>query len=276
MAASNQTTAQRQAEAKRRAEAARKRGEATKAKPGQKGGQTSGGSSTRSQTVGGGNQGAVRPRGASAPAPERYGRPQSSGGSTTRSQTVGGGNQGVTRPRGGTTQPRGTATNAPYVSPFAGARQANLDRINSAPQFRSPAIGAPVHARPQAFGAATQASNGTLSAQPSVYAPQAGQAPRPNTPQPSAAPQPQAPANPFQAIGNIQGQAIPEGGAGLQQQPVQAGTQEYGGQQVQGVGADGVDMERRRAFLDADNSLSGLKAVKELLNRRKLSIAVEN
>jgi hypothetical protein len=35
-------------------------------------------------------------------------------------------------------------------------------------------------------------------------------------------------------------------------------------------------MERRRAFLDADNSLSGLKAVKELLNRRKLSIAVEN
>jgi hypothetical protein len=156
------------------------------------------------------------------------------------------------------------------TKPIAGARQANL------PQFRSPAIGAPVHARPQAFGAATQARNGTLSAQPSVYAPQAGQAPRPNTPQPSAAPQPQAPANPFQAIGNIQGQAIPEGGAGLQQQPVQAVTQEYGGQQVQGVGADGVDMERRRAFLDADNSLDGLKAVKELLNRRKLSIAVEN
>jgi hypothetical protein len=137
-----------------------------------------------------------------------------------------------------------------------------------APQFRSPAIGAPVHARPQAFGAA--------AVQPSAFAPQVGQAPRPNTPQPSAAPQPQAPANPFQAIGNIQGQAIPEGGAGLQQQPMQAGTQEYGGQHLQGVGADGVDRERRRAFLDADDSLSGLKAVKDLLNRRKLSISVEN
>jgi hypothetical protein len=35
-------------------------------------------------------------------------------------------------------------------------------------------------------------------------------------------------------------------------------------------------MERRRAFLDADNSMAGMKAVKELLNRRKLSISVEN
>jgi hypothetical protein len=55
-------------------------------------------------------------------------------------------------------------------------------------KFRSPAIGAPVHARPSAFGSATQLQNGILSArpQPSAYAPQVGQAPRPNAPQPSS------------------------------------------------------------------------------------------
>jgi hypothetical protein len=39
---------------------------------------------------------------------------------------------------------------------------------------------------------------------------------------------------------------------------------------------NGFDMERRRAFLDADNSLDGMAAVRELLKRRKLSISVSD
>jgi hypothetical protein len=39
---------------------------------------------------------------------------------------------------------------------------------------------------------------------------------------------------------------------------------------------NGIDMERRRAFLDADNSLDGMAAVRELLKRRKLSISVSD
>jgi hypothetical protein len=35
-------------------------------------------------------------------------------------------------------------------------------------------------------------------------------------------------------------------------------------------------MERRRAFLDANNSLDGMTAVRELLKRRKLSISVSD
>jgi hypothetical protein len=77
-------------------------------------------------------------------------------------------------------------------------------------------------------------------------------------------------------VGDVRGQQLNPSAAGLEQAPVQAGTQEYGGQKLQGIDENGIDMERRRAFLDADNSLAGLKAVKELLNRRKLSISVEN
>ena len=120
--------------------------------------------------------------------------------------------------------------------------------------LRSPAFSAPVHSKPQDFG--------------SAYAPQAGQAPRPNTPQPAA--------NPFAGIGDVRGQQMNPEAANLREAPVQAGNQEYQGQTFQGIDANGNDMERRRAFLDADNSLDGMKAVRELLNRRKLSIAVEN
>lgn len=54
--------------------------------------------------------------------------------------------------------------------------------------LRSPAIGAPVHAKPSAFGSATRVNNGVISGGGggSVYAPQVGQAPKPNTPQPSS------------------------------------------------------------------------------------------
>ena len=125
---------------------------------------------------------------------------------------------------------------------------------------RSPAIGAPVHARPQAFGAATQVSGGVLSGAPapSAYAPQAGAAQRPNTPQPMS-PQYGGNDEPGRMGQNENGYQMPA-------QPKPAG----------GPDANGIDMERRRAFLDAEDSLSGLKAVKELLNRRKLSISVEN
>ena len=146
----------------------------------------------------------------------------------------------------------------------------NTGRLRTAAP-RSPAIGAPIHARPQAFGSNTKINNGTLSAAPangSVYAPQAGQAPRPNTPQPAA--------NPFAGIGDVRGQQMNPEASNLRYAPVQAGNQEYQGQTFPGIDANGNDMERRRALLDADNSLDGMKAVRELLNRRKLSIAVEN
>ena len=137
---------------------------------------------------------------------------------------------------------------------------------------RSPAVGAPVHAAPQAFAKNSQVQNGTLSAapQPSVYAPQAGAAPTPNTPQPAST----AP-NPFAPIGDVRGQAL----GSTQVDPnaaLTAGTQQYGGQKLQGIDENGVDMERRRAFLDASDSMSGMKAVQNLLNKRKLSISVSD
>jgi hypothetical protein len=158
------------------------------------------------------------------------------------------------------------------TSRFAGARDANLARINSDPRFaapqpapRSPAGAAPIHVPPRAFGAARVASADTGS----VYAPQVPQ--RPSTPGQAV----QQQANPFQGVGDVRGQELPQTNIQQDAQP-EVGTQEYGGQQLQGIDQNGVDMERRRAFLDADNSMAGMKAVKELLNRRKLSISVEN
>jgi hypothetical protein len=158
-----------------------------------------------------------------------------------------------------------------HQSRFAGARDANLSRISKDPRFaspasadappappapvlRSPAIGAPVHAKPQDFGAAAVT-------QPSAFAPQVGQAPRPNAPQPAMSPQYGGNDEPGRMGQNENGYQMPQ-----QPQAPAAG----------GPDANGIDMERRRAFLDADDSLSGLKAVKDLLNRRKLSISVEN
>jgi hypothetical protein len=125
-----------------------------------------------------------------------------------------------------------------------------------APVPRSPAVSAPIHAAPKAFG--------------SAYAPQAGAAPRPNTPQPAST----AP-NPFAPIGDVRGQAL----GSTQVDPnaaLTAGTQQYGGQKLQGIDQNGIDMERRRAFLDANDSMSGMQAVRNLLNKRKLSISVSD
>jgi hypothetical protein len=79
------------------------------------------------------------------------------------------------------------SSNAAHQSRFAGAREANLARINSDPRFaapqpapRSPAIGAPIHARPAAFGAAQGGLGGSADAPGSVYAPKVPQ--RPSTP----------------------------------------------------------------------------------------------
>ena len=98
-------------------------------------------------------------------------------------------------------------------------------------------------------------------AQPSVYAPRATEPPRPNTPKPA----PAAQSNPYAGIGDVRGNemgAAPTGAVGVDKQNLS-----------QPRTPTDVDYERRRAFLDADNSLDGMKAVKDLLKRRKLSIS---
>lgn len=82
-----------------------------------------------------------------------------------------------------TTQPKPTAKPEKYGPPVPARLQ---QAPPPPPRPRSPAIGAPVHAKPSAFGSATKVEGGTLSGVgTSPYAPQVGQAPRPNTPQPS-------------------------------------------------------------------------------------------
>ena len=81
-------------------------------------------------------------------------------------------------------KPAAKPTVADYKDGPGNVYDGNSGRLKTAAP-RSPAIGAPIHARPQAFGSNTKISDGTLSAAPangSVYAPQAGQAPRPNAP----------------------------------------------------------------------------------------------
>jgi len=127
---------------------------------------------------------------------------------------------------------------------------------------RSPAS-APVHAAPAQLRQAPPAQQALAPApvQPSVYAPQVGQAPRPNTPQPAAQPQPMSP----QYGGNDEPGRLGQSEGGYAGNSQQAPANE-----------NGFDMERRRAFLDADNSLDGMAAVRELLKRRKLSISVSD
>jgi hypothetical protein len=242
-----------------------------KAKPGQKGVPTSGGAKTKAGTIGGGNPNTPRPVAKTKPKPTPSNKPK----------PIGDGKGGLSKPSGttGRTTPQSTTARRPSASSrpqsqFAGARDANLDRINSDPRFaapqpvqrRSPAIGAPVHASPSAFGSAPKLAQ-------SAYVGSSAASPaRPSTP--GQAVQQQA-TNPYAGIGDVRNQQLPQSPIQQDAQPV-AGTQEYGGNAVQGVNENGIDEERRRAFLDADNSLDGLKAVKELLNRRKLSISVEN
>jgi hypothetical protein len=140
------------------------------------------------------------------------------------------------------------------------ARQAPAPAAPRAP--RSPAS-APVHAAPAQLRQAPPAQQALAPApvQPSAYAPQAGQAPRPNTPQPAAQPQPMSP----QYGGNDEPGRLGQSEGGYAGNSQQAPANE-----------NGFDMERRRAFLDADNSLDGMAAVRELLKRRKLSISVSD
>ena len=83
-------------------------------------------------------------------------------------------------------KPKPPAKDKPHYGPGGnpnGSGQGQAQQTPPRPQApRSPAIGAPLHAKPAAFGSATKLQGGTLSAQPSVYAPQVGQAPKPNTP----------------------------------------------------------------------------------------------
>jgi hypothetical protein len=174
-------------------------------------------------------------------------------GSSTKAETIGG-----AKPK-----PKTKATPADTGRYIPGKEQVPFQQ----PVLRkSPAIGAPVHASPSAFGSAPKLQQQAVS--PYVGS-SAATPPRPSTPA-------QAP-NPYAGIGDVRGN-------GLGQSPVaqdaQVSTapapQEYGGQKLQGIDENGIDMERRRAFLDAGNSLDGMKAVRELLNRRKLSISVES
>lgn len=143
-------------------------------------------------------------------------------------------------------------------SPVVGPAAAAPPPPPRQPIPRSPAASAPIHSSPA-----------QRAPQPagSPYAPQAGQAPRPNTPVASPpAPQPSEPAMSRQYQGNDEPGRLGQAEGGYAGQPTQPAPTD----------ANGFDMERRRAFLDADNSLDGIKAIKELLNRRKLSISVEN
>ena len=115
-------------------------------------------------------------------------------------------------------------------------------------------------------GQATAAAAPGPTAQPSVYAPRAERPNRPNTP--VAAAKVAAPSNPFAGIGDVRGNELcvmPDGSMGVDQKGL-----------GQPLTPSDVDIERRRAFLDADNSIDGIKAVKELLKRRKLSISVSD
>jgi len=199
------------------------------------------------------------------PKPGQKGHQTGNKGSSTKAETIGGAKP---KPKAAP-KPAAKSTTAPRVADYSDA-QGNVYDGNTgalkvaAPQRRSPAIGAPVHASPSAFGSAPKLQQQAVS--PYVGS-SAATPPRPSTPA-------QAP-NPYAGIGDVRGN-------GLGQSPVpeapqySVGTQEYGGQKLQGIDENGIDMERRRAFLDAGNSLDGMKAVRDLLNRRKLSISVEN
>jgi len=103
-------------------------------------------------------------------------------------------------------------------------------------------------------------------AQPSAYAPQAARPARPNRPVASAPPAPQPVQRvPATGLGDVRGQQFGT-----------APTGEFQASDMDPYTQNGVDMERRRAFLDADNSLDGMKAVRDLLKRRKLSITVSD
>jgi len=191
---------------------------------------------------------------------------------SNKPKPIGNGKGGITKPVGGK-KPTQRAKQVPvtpdskrdpeFRSSGGWTGDPNAGRPQPAP--RSPAGAAPIHVPPRAFGAARVASADTGS----VYAPQVPQ--RPSTPGQAV----QQQANPFQGVGDVRGQELPQTNIQQDAQP-EVGTQEYGGQQLQGIDQNGIDMERRRAFLDASDPLAGIKAVQNLLNKRKLSISVSD
>jgi hypothetical protein len=72
---------------------------------------------------------------------------------------------------------------------------------------------------------------------------------------------------PMTQMGDVRGSKF-EGGPSANEK-MTIGKKVEGMEATPGVKADGTDMERRRAFLDADNSMKGMKAVRELLEKRK-------
>ena len=135
---------------------------------------------------------------------------------------------------------------------------------------RSPAINAPVHASPQAFGRNTQVNNGTLSAAPaaSPYTPRAGQS-RPNTPQPSSY--------------GADGKSLYNAGKGdnpLMQRTFGYQTGQAPDQQAAAPKAPEPQMSEQYQGNDQPGSLgqaeNPMAALGNLLNRKKISISLSS
>jgi hypothetical protein len=175
--------------------------------------------------------------------PGQKGQQTNNKSSKTKSETV------------GSSKPTATTANSGRYIPGSQQVPIQVPPPPVAP-VRSPAASAPIHASPRAFGSVQRLQQPSPSPYvgSSVATPQ-----RPSTPQPSA------PAAPTGELRTTDAPAPPTGELRTTDAPPAPGS----------PGA-GPDMERRRAFLDADNSLDGMKAVRELLNRRKLSISVES
>jgi ElaB/YqjD/DUF883 family membrane-anchored ribosome-binding protein len=132
------------------------------------------------------------------------------------------------------------------------------------PKPRSPAAAAPIHASPQAFG-----SGPRLQAAPSVYAPQAGAAPKPNTPQPSSY--------------GADGKSLYNAGKGdnpLMQRTFGYQTGQAPDQQAAAPKAPEPQMSQQYQGNDQPGALgqaeNPMAALGELLNRKKISISLSN
>lgn len=180
----------------------------------------------------------------------------------------------------------GTGTAAPYVSPFAGHRQANLNRIAADPRFAAPAVTTGPRAQAPALPPRAAASQAPAAARPA--APPAARLAAAPAQRPQA-----APAAP-QQVAAAQQNAVPvpamtpmnwdptsggvdDGRAGFgassRGMPLAGlgGAQPLaGGPNTEGLGADSryepdLATRRRAAFLGASDSMGGLKAVRSLL-----------
>jgi hypothetical protein len=81
------------------------------------------------------------------------------------------------------------------------------------------------------------------------------------------APKPADKPKPMTQMGDVRGAKF-EGGPSANEK-LTIGKTRYEGESLTGVKSDGSDVERRRAFLDAEDSRKGIKAVRDLLEKRK-------